>query len=127
MNNKPHINLCTTDGHLGSFQHLATANNAVVIILLWVFGIDMYAFLMRVYIQRCDCWVLGVYAQFWELQTKIFYPSFWNNCIGGSLLLADECNITFHCHFSPKRLRQESDQELQSVSTWLCPVCSSQV
>lgn len=125
MNNKPHINLCTIDGHLGSFQHLATASNAVVTVLLPVSGIHMYAFLMGVYKEvrllghGCVCSPLRA------TDKDILSPFLeYNNYIGSSLLLADECNITFHHHFSPRRLRRESDQDSQSVSTWLCPVCS---
>lgn len=38
VNNISHIYLCTVDGHLGSFQHLAISYNAVVTILVPVFG-----------------------------------------------------------------------------------------
>lgn len=77
VNNISHIYLYTVDGHLGSFQHLTISYNAVVTILVPVFGIHTYAFLMGVIV---GVWLLGhgsVYTQLWEMQAKLFYSSFW--------------------------------------------------
>ena len=88
------------------------------IMLLWlllpVFGIHMHAFLMGAY--------KGVIAGLWvhvcsalRATDKAIVFQFWHNYVGSSSLLADECNVTFHRIFSPKRLRQELDQDSHRI------------
>lgn len=107
----PYICVCPVDGHL-------------VTAFASVFDIHAYAFLMGVYGRE---WFLGhriqrVYSALGTTGRAISFQ-FWNNCIGSSLLPADDCDIDFQW----RRLRQELYQEPRSVCAWLCPVCSQHV